>query len=668
MPLLRLRPFPRLVCLLGFAPLCLSLQALAAGGETAPVRPLQTELIGPLEGSRIHPGSPVLLRVDLDWSGPGCRLRAGSIVQGHVVEAVKRSKTVKNAEVQLVFDAADCDGHPGMPHGFSLVALVGPAGGSSQTGQSGVSEAPPLAGAVGLSMGGGIRGAGSAAAINSVGLSPTRSLPSQILPGQVVDIRRVNLSVGTGVDGATVIVAVGHDARLEPATSLILMPRVAPIVLGAGAATPTGTVPVPTTATRSGVAASTGAGASVAVPAANAPAPAAMAEAPDETEICSGACAVVKDPAAAGGQTGKMVASLPIGTLGYHPKVKRQVPSFDDETTLTYLDDHNLLCTFDPHQLRERPGSNEEVVRTIRAVLIDPRSQTVKRIVEWRVRGDNQYLWRLAGGRVLVHMGHELRLFDAELHPLRSIPVEGRVAWVASSPSSDHVAVGTIKERYAEFVYRELQNTSSEVPDEDVEVRVFDGDFHLLLTTHRSSHMLVPVLADEGELRVHAAGHGRWKITAYQWDQTEQPVVTTKSACRPVLSTPAHELIFVVGCSASGGRWYRMLRPDGHPVLKGDSPSDELEQSALGVADGAFAVRVVKAARAMSYGQPFNRSDLTKEEIAVYRSSDGATLSGVSSDDFAVSQLSYALAPSGDQMALVGHDSILFYAVKGVQP
>ncbi len=660
MPLFRFCPLLRSLFVVCFLLVWLSVQGGASETEVS-VRPLQTELIGPLEGTRLHPGSPVLLRVDLDWSGPGCRLRSGSIVQGRVVQVVKRSKTVKNAEVQLVFDAADCDGHPGTPHGFTLVALVGPAGGTSQTGQSGVSEAPPLAGAVGLAISGGIRSAAAASQITTAQVSPTRSLPSQIVPGQVVDVRRVNLSVGTGVDGATVIVTVGHDTRLEAATSLILVPRVVPNVLGAGAATPTGSVPAPASPAGEAIA-SIGTG-SVAVPAIAPP-----AEALDETEICSGACTTVKDPAAAMAQTGRMVASLPIGNLGYRPKVKRQAPSFDDETTLTYLDDHNLLCTFDPHQLRQRPGNNEEVVRTIRAVLIDPRSQTVKRVLEWRVRGDNQYLWRLSGGRVLVHMGHELRLFDAELQPLRSIPVEGRVAWVASSPSSDHVAVGTIKERYADFVYREFENTSSEVPDEDVEVRVFDGEFHQLLTTHRSSHMLVPVLADEGELRVHAAGHGRWKIAAFYWDQTEHAVVTTKSTCRPVLSAPAHGLVFAVGCTVSGGRWYRMLRPDGHPVLKGESASDELEQSALGVADGAFAVRVVKAARAMSYGQPFNRSDLTKEEIGVYRSSDGANLSGVSSDDFAVSQLSYALAPSGDQIALVGHDSILFYAVKGMHP
>ncbi len=631
----------------------------ASDAPSPSVRPLQTELLGPLEGSRVHPGSPVLVRVDLDWSGPGCHLRAGSIVQGHVVQMVKRSKTVKNAEVQLLFDAADCDGHPGTPRGFSLVALVGPAGGTSQTGQSGVSEAPPLADAVGLAIAGGIRSAASASAINTVAVQPTRSLPDRILPGQVVDIRRVNLSVGTGVDGATVIVAIGQDARLEAATSLILVPRLPRDLAGAGAATPTGSVPVP-----NGGAVGTAAAAGVSGPgAATRVAANKKAEPPDETEVCVGGCHAVEGMGAAMATEGA-AAMLPIGAFGYAPRVRRQAPAFDSETTLTYLDAHNLLCTFDPHGLRQRLGTNEEVARTIRAVLIDPETHTVKRVLEWRVRGDTQYLWRLAGGRVLVHMGHDLRVYDAELHPVRSIPIEGRVAWVASSPSGDHLAVGTIRERYADFVYRELQSTASEEPDEDVEVRVFDGDFHLLLSTHRSSHAQVPVLSDEGELRIHASGKDRWRLAEFRWDQSERTVASVKSTCRPVLSTPEHGLIFAVGCASSGGRWYRMLRPDGHPVLKGDSPSDELEQSAVSATDGAFAVRIVKAARAMSYGQPFDRSDLLREQISIYRSSDGVNLQSVSSTDFAVSQQGYALSPGGDQMALVGHDAVLFYTIK----
>ena len=640
----------------------------AAGEAVSATRPLQTELIGVLDLSRVHVDSSVLVRVALEWSEPGCTLRAGSIVQGRVVSLVRRAKTVRDSEVAVSFDAADCDGHAGTARGFTLVALVGPSGSTFHSNQSGVSEGPPLADAVGLAIAGGLRSANVASAITDDSLLPVRSLPSRIVPGQVVDIARINLSVGTGVGGATTITAVKHDVRLERGTSLILVPRSAREVVGAGATPPPGAtqgaagasaprVPSGTTAAGGEVAR---AGGVAGVPPGAA---AAAAEPPDETEICSGVCNAAAT-ASLTEQASVAMGSLPIQRLGFAPREKRQAASFDDETTLTYLDANDLLCTFDPHQLRQRTRTGDETTRTIRAVLIDPTTHTVKRVVEWRVRGDDQYLWPLAGGRVLVHMGRELRLFDAGLRPVRSIPLEGRVAWVVSSPSGDHIAVGTVKERYTESVYRELQAVLAENPEEDIQVRVFNGGFDLLASATRSSKSPIPVLSDAGELRVRGEGHDRWHITEYGWDRTEHAVATTKSTCRPLLSTPEHGLIFAVGCTTSGGRWYRMLRQDGHPLLKGTSPSDEIEQTARGSVAGAFAVRVVRATRPMGYGQPFTRTDLSKEEIAIYRSADGVNVAAVTSDDFALSEQAFALSPGGDQMALVGSRAILFYAVK----
>ncbi len=626
----------------------------AADEAVSAVRPLQTELIGPLDLSRVHVESSVLVRVALTWSAPGCTLEAGAIVQGRVTGFVKRSKTVKNSQVEVAFDAADCNGKAGTARSFTLVALVGPAGSTFQGNQSGVSEAPPLADAVGLAVSGGIRSAATASAINANSITAARSLPSRIVPGQVVDIAHVNLSVGTGTEGATVMTATGRDLRLERGTSLILVPKRTPEVVGAGAAPVSKTTGV----TERAAAGALTSGGSV-VAAVDAPEPV------DETEICSGVCNTVA--AAEAGKSELVSASmgiLPIQRLGFAPRDKRQAASFDDETTLTYLDEKTLLCTFDPHQLRQRTAGNDEAARTIRAVLIDAGTHTVKRIVEWKVRGDDQYLWRVAGGRVLVHMGHELRLFDAELKPVRSIPLEGRVAWVVSSPSGDHIAVGTVRERYSAYVYRELQAVLAEDPEEDIQVRVFNSSFDLLLSATRSSKAPMPVFSDAGELRVHAAGRDRWRIAEYGWDRSEHTVATAKSACRPLLSTPEHGLIFAVGCTATGGRWYRMLRQDGHPLLKGTSPSDEIEQTARGSAEGDFAVRIVRTAKPMNYGQPFTRTDLTKEEIAVYRGTDGASVEVVSSEDFALSEQAFALSPAGDQMALAGSRSILFYEVR----
>ena len=67
----------------------------------------------------------------------------------------------------------------------------------------------------------------------------------------------------------------------------------------------------------------------------------------------------------------------------------------------------------------------------------------------------------------------------------------------------------------------------------------------------------------------------------------------------------------------------------------------------------------------MTYGQPFRKSDLLQERIAVYRSGNGASLAAVTTADFALSQLAFALSPDGSQVAVVGDSSVLFYPLRG---
>jgi hypothetical protein len=114
----------------------------------------------------------------------------------------------------------------------------------------------------------------------------------------------------------------------------------------------------------------------------------------------------------------------------------------------------------------------------------------------------------------------------------------------------------------------------------------------------------------------------------------------------------------------TNGTWYRMLREDGRPLLKAESTTDEIAQTAEGAIGGSFAVRVMKTSTPVDVSQPFSRLDLTQEEIGIYRSSDGAKLSSVVTNDFILAQNSYALSPGGDQMAVAGRDGIQFFEVK----
>ena len=665
------------ICLMALPFLFASLFQPASSGLVSTIKPLQTELMLPLDISRVHVGSPVLVKVGLEWTGSGCILHAGSVVQGQVIGMEKRSKGVKDSTLQLAFDAADCDSHHERVFLFKLVAIIGSEGRNVSLGQSGVNEAPPLADAVGNAIGGpgGIRSARSASAINSSFTLPVRQLPAKILPGQVLGVKKTTLTVDLNEKGATTIKAIGHDVRLEQGTSLILTHEAASTgPSGKAASDSSNRIGVfeplkgfNMSATRGGGSelVTTGVAKAEKVSASEVIADSiAHPEPLDETNICTGSCNVVGGPASEGfSQESTATAAVALKELGYLPRNNREVRAFDLETVLTYLDSHDLLCTFDPHQLRERAGLDQEGVRRVKAVVIDPETHSIKRVVEWRVQGDEQYLWILAEGRILVHMGRELRELDSTLKPLRSIPLDGKLAWVVASPNGEHIAIGIIRERHSEEVHRALEATLPDGPEESIEVRVFDKDRAILATALQSSKQPSPVLSDAGELRLHGEGHTHWKISEIRWDHTEHSIAATTSACRPLLTTPASDLIFAVGCTGSGGRWYRMLRLDGHPLLKGESSSEEIQHYAQGTTGGDFAIRTVKAAKAMNYGQPFKKVDLVQERITIYRSQDGSNLATVATSDFALSQLAFALSPNGDQMAVIGSSSILFYPV-----
>jgi hypothetical protein len=260
-------------------------------------------------------------------------------------------------------------------------------------------------------------------------------------------------------------------------------------------------------------------------------------------------------------------------------------------------------------------------------------------------------------------MEHKLLLFDRNLSPVKSIPLEGAVKWVVSSPAADHIAVGVLKRRYTLDEYHEFER-EDQPPEQDLEVRVYDRDWNLISVSLRSSTSLPPVLSDAGELRASRVSPRHWKISEYRWDRTVHEFATIHSSCRPTLSTPEPGLVFVTGCMlTSGDVWYRMLRRDGHPLLKAESASDEIVQSAEAASAGNFAVRVLKAAKPLTVIQPFDRDDLLKEEISVYRGTDGKRLSSIVTDDFVLAQNSYALSPAGTQMAVIGSNAVFLYNV-----
>ena len=619
-----------------------------------PQIPLQAELLIPLNAGKLARGTPVLAKTRLDWQGPTCLLRTGALVSGRIVDFERRSKQNKGSSLTILFDHANCDGHS-TPVDFTLVGLIvtpwrdeerpyldsGFVNGSAVQTIPGHSNNMPQS-----------RLDLSGAMMARIGEYGAAKGPGQIAAGSVIGLNKVTLSVGTGPGGSSVLTAVKGNILLErQTTQLVLMPSAAAVSGDASTATaraePPSLPPAPI---------------SIGVPKPE-PAPAAPPEA-DETEICTAPCSVV--PSTIGHELSRASGTLSAAQFGYIPHDHREYQAFDYESTLIYLDSDNLLFTFDPHTLRQRyaSGVHSETMRTVRAILLDPRTLAVKRAREWQVQGEGQYIWPAGPGKILVHLGHQLRLLGPDLDVVRSVALSGRLAFVSVSPSGDRMAVGVLHERYAKEIHDLLVTALHVEPEEDVDIQLFDRDFNVLLTSRQSSTQPAPILSDDGEIRVTSAGNDRWRISEHLWNHTDRTVATTISGCRPNVSTPLPKLLFLVGCSSSGfENWYRMLRLDGHPILQGHGSPHEIEQSSSSSTQGEFVVRVVHAGQPLNNGDRFHKEDLTEQDFSVYRATDGRRLFLATTPGVSLVEQSFALSPGGNQLAILSNATISFYPI-----
>jgi hypothetical protein len=628
-----------------------------------PQPPVQVELLASLDAGKLSIGGSVFAKARVDWNQPTCHLRAGSMVVGHIVALEKRSKQSPGSSLTIAFDQADCDGKI-TPIQLTLFAIV-----AAPKADEGIPLADTATrfGAASTNPHFGL-GQSTSPAPPPVALkddmtvrktAPDDRTPKVIQAGQVIGLKKITLSVGTGPDGASVLSSLKENIRLEGATQLVLMPRSSIVphsdpTLVAKSESPAipsePSLPEPS-------------------PAPDPPPPPPPPPQIDETSICNDSCSVV--PNATSTVSPNASRSVSAALFGFSPHDSREFNAFDYQSTVTYLDSQNLLFTYDPHKLRQRfpAGVRTESMRTIRAVLLDPATLNVKKIVDWQVQGEGQFIWHAAPGQILVHLGHHLRLLGSDLNVVRETSIAGQLAFVSTSPSGEFVAVGTLHERHTPTMHTQLAEDTHIEPEEDIDIRLFDQNFSLLLSSRQDSSLPPPILSDSGEIRVNASGRNRWRIREFRWDKSEHTIATITSDCHPNLATPLSGSVFVIGCSTSPlQNWYRLIRLDGHPILNGRGSSEEIEQSSSSTSQNDFAVRVVRAYFSKAHGQTFKKNDLKEQEVSVYRASDGKRLFFSLNPDVSLAEQSFALSPDGAQLAILSGVNISLYPIaKAVQ-
>ena len=625
--------------------------------ETPAVAPIHAELVALLDARFLKAGSPLLLRVKDAWQNGDCKLREGSILKGHVVDANVSSKEDRISKVALVLDEAQCNGPALVPMPLAVAAIMArdPAE-FGNTQEYSPLNALPVA----------IRGASgtgplslSSAAVVAENSATRIDSSKQISLGDVVGLSGLKLSVGTGPEQSTVLFAKGHNVSLQRYTQFVVVP--AALIAHETAAAPAGSASTVVAAARP----ATPAASSAEAVRTDAPPPLPVAAPEPDVEVCAPpSCNIALADAAATAEAHAQ-KTFPLRELGYAPRYGIELDDFNHDAALAYLGEHQLLVTFNPHTLIDR-RDGRDVARIVRAAVLDTSTMRVTRTVDWQIADHKQYLWPAGEDRVLAHVGNELRVYGPDLTIERRIVLQGPLAWVRVSPSQKNFAIGVILERHSKELHAQLAAVATSEPEEDMEIRVLDAEFQTTATAVRSSRFMPPVLTDEGEVEVDLQDRDkeRWQLVEYTWDHKAHSVAYVKSTCMPQISSVAPDLLFVVTCARNAGAKYRVLRRDGSLLLQGSSSAEEMGEGARGIRRGkAFVVGVAQADSAIVPGGYFYPSDLKKEHLAVYRATDGKRIFTTHVDSPPPTREAYALAPGAGELAVLFGEQISLYSV-----
>jgi hypothetical protein len=466
--------------------------------------------------------------------------------------------------------------------------------------------------------------------------------------GDVYHIKGLKLSVGTGPENSSILTSKDHDVALEKHSMFLLIPAQWSIAPEPGGAQPesSDTVARIPTAAR---------------------AEALPVQPPlNDVDLCAPPQCNLALPSGNANDVGRATETISIRDLGYSPRPQRDAFNFVHDEVLAYLGRRELLVAFNPHELVSRDAQRlGSTVRVIRAAVVDTETHQVTHIVDWALPDKRQYLWPLANGRVLVHVGSELRVYGEGLQIQNRVSLDGPLAFVRVTPDGSFIAVGVLHERHTPELHAQLRENLNGDPEEDVNILVLNSNFETIAQSTARSNLMAPTLLNEGQVTLGAQSNMRYRLSMVTWDSHASVVARFTSSCMPELSSIAPDLLFLVSCDKrTQGREYRVLRRDGKLALKGDSTENDCGHAAEGSANQeAFVVKIVQSSMPEPPGAPLNAAQFSSEELRVYRATDGKRLLAVRVSSPSLSRDGYALAPDASQLAVLTRDQLSVYSV-----
>jgi hypothetical protein len=614
------------------------------------VTPVQAELLADLEARQLKPGEIVFAKVFSPWQGPGCSLARGAIVQAKVISAVAHSTASRESEVALLFDGAQCEKGKMGPFSFVLAAIAGPEENSDAI----MMDMPrSIGGGLSSNAPNGMRSLSTDDSDQWWNMAKGFGRFPNVHAGGVYGLHGIALSVATGPENSTVLVSKNSDVAVFKHTELLLIP--ASIVARPVAdASPTADV----STVRTGIEKDS----SVNLTFTHAAPP---SEPLLEDETCAPPTCNIALANGEGEPGSHPATSISIAGLGYTQRMGRLIDTPPQDETLSYLGPNELLVTFNLHGLVPRLGETEGgTVRIIRAALIDTQTRKVRRIVDWHLEDDRQYLWPLSGDRVLVHVGNELRIYGAGLAKEASMTLSGPLAFLRTDPAGETIVAGIVEERHSAEVHAKLRDSLEREPDENVRVLVLNRRFETTATSESSTEFLPPVLLNEGQVKLYRQTDKHYHLVIETWNGERRSLARFTSSCTPAVATSAPDVLFLTTCSVARGREYRILRADGKAILQGTTPPREFGYSAAGnEPENEVVVKTVETEQPMDPGVPLHGADLSSERLRVFSALNGRHLFTVQITAPVASAAGYAMAPDGRELAVLTQNSVAVYTV-----
>lgn len=634
----------------------LALCCIGVFGETTAkpsIALVQAELMKDAQAHRLKVGATVFARTTADWQGPDCALRSGAILEAQVVSVVPHTKAAKGSELSLAFTRAQCGEKKMSDFKMLLFAIAAPPVGNLEA----MTTAPMEIRALGQ---GGVTSIADAPLGRSITLGVgTPVYQSPVIPrmkkGDVIGIRGLKLSVGTGPDASSVLTSKDHDVSLVEGSVFLLIPAEGTFL---NAPANPEHARAPSDPPNAGGDTASGGEAAV------------SAEPPaEDIDLCVPPQCNVSLPSGNADDMGKATASISIRQLGYAPRPQRMMYVFDHDEALAYLGPRELLVAFNPHKLltRHMLGGAGQTVRVIHVVLVNTVTRQIEHSADWELPDNGQYLWPLADGRVLAHVGSELRVYGDGLKIQNRVSVDGPLAFVRVTPDGNFVAIGVIRERHTPELHAQLRESLGLDPEEDVEIAVLNRNFESIARSTSRSRLMPPTLLNEGQAELLAGPNMRYSLSMVPWDNHGRTVARFSSSCLPQLSSIAPDLMFLVSCDKQTRQLeYRVLRPNGKLEMEGLPGDYECGHAAEGSANREdFVVKVVKASQPLlGAGElAFSEEDLSSEELSVYRATDTKRLLRVRVASPSSSREGFAVSPDGSQLAVMTRDQIALYSV-----